>query len=170
MVGTPHFVVDVLPDGRTRWKVYVGSRLVDVRYDDAGLTCWQRAGDPCISVHAHTPTRKPHRQRVTRATVNKAAKRVKRRQAKTVRRVPEQVRAAVLERAGGQCEARSKLPTLACSGRIHLHHVLRRSQGGSDTVANLLAVCSTHHHHIHGFPEHAYQLGLLRKRAPRRVA
>jgi hypothetical protein len=135
-------------------------------------TCGAPKGEGCVSVMGGrgNPCRKPHRTRVNRATVNREIKRQAKRQRKTTRRIPEQVKAAVRARAQDCCEAQPYRPTLACSGRFELHHRLRRSQGGQDTVDNLLLVCSTHHAHIHAWPEWARENGLLRGRYGRRVA
>lgn len=132
-------------------------------------TCGAPSGMACTSVHRGNLCRKPHRQRETRALMGGQVRKVTRRQRRRPP-LPETVRIAVFSRALGQCEAQPHLPTLACSGRMHYHHVLRRSQGGQDTVGNLLYVCSTHHAHIHAWPAWAYGVGLLRRRAGRRVA
>lgn len=84
--------------------------------------------------------------------------------------MPQAVVDAVLDRAAGRCEAADLWPTLTCSGRIQLHHVLRRSQGGTDIVENIKALCSTHHAAVHAWPQMSYRLGLLRARHGRRVA
>lgn len=133
-------------------------------------TCGAPKGEPCRSVHRHNLCRKPHRQRENRASFNREVHRAAKRQRRRVRRIPAQVKALVVDRAEGLCEAQPHRPTLACSGRFELHHILRRSQGGQDTVENLLYVCSTHHAHIHAWPEWAREHGLLRARYSRRVA
>lgn len=56
-----------------------------------------------------------------------------------------------------------------CGGRLDVHHVLRRSQGGTNDPGNLLVVCRAHHHAIHGHPTAATRAGLLRSRAQRRL-
>lgn len=76
--------------------------------------------------------------------------------------VPKAVRDQVLERDRG-CRARTLVPEVRCFGPIDPHHVLRRSQGGPDTVENLIAVCRAHHDWIHGHPARAYSLNLLRR-------
>nr|WP_167816264.1 HNH endonuclease signature motif containing protein [Methanocorpusculum sp. GPch4] len=57
------------------------------------------------------------------------------------------VRRQALERAGYRCE----VPGCACRTNLHVHHIQRRSQGGSDELENLAVVCSSHHlRHLHG--------------------
>ena len=58
-------------------------------------------------------------------------------------RLPRQV----LERAGYRCE----VPGCASRTNLHLHHLQRRSQGGADSLENLVVLCSAHHlRHAHG--------------------
>lgn len=65
----------------------------------------------------------------------------------------------------GWCEAKSKV----CTGRAaHRHHILRRSQGGKDEPANLLAVCSACHVFIHDHPLQAYEKGWMRRSGAQR--
>jgi hypothetical protein len=53
-----------------------------------------------------------------------------------------------------------------CEGRaIHRHHILRRSQGGSDGASNTVDICNGCHHYIHGHPAWSYENGWLRRRA-----
>jgi hypothetical protein len=57
------------------------------------------------------------------------------------------VRQQALERAGYRCE----VPGCACRTNLHVHHIQRRSQGGSDELENLAVVCASHHlRHLHG--------------------
>ncbi len=57
------------------------------------------------------------------------------------------VRRQALERAGYRCE----VPGCACRTNLHVHHIQRRSQGGSDELENLAVACSSHHlRHLHG--------------------
>lgn len=44
------------------------------------------------------------------------------------------------------------------------HHRKRRSQGGPNTMDNLMAVCSTCHAYIHAHPLWSYDRGLLIRR------
>lgn len=46
-------------------------------------------------------------------------------------------------------------------GRLDCHHVIRRSQGGKDEVANLRAVHRICHGHIHDNPAEAKRRGFL---------
>jgi len=57
------------------------------------------------------------------------------------------VRREALERAGYRCE----VPGCACRTNLHVHHIQRRSQGGSDELENLAVACAAHHlRHLHG--------------------
>ncbi len=57
------------------------------------------------------------------------------------------VRRQALERAGYRCE----VPGCACRTNLHVHHIQRRSQGGSDELENLAVACASHHlRHLHG--------------------
>jgi len=54
------------------------------------------------------------------------------------------VQSEVSQRADGRCEV--VLVGLRCIRRIEdSHHVIKRSQGGSDTLDNVLAICRDHH-------------------------
>lgn len=65
----------------------------------------------------------------------------------------------VRRRANGLCEARF---SVECRVRgSQAHHVLRRSQGGTDDPGNLLWVCARCHAEIHLFPTNAVRHGLL---------
>lgn len=69
-----------------------------------------------------------------------------------------EVAEAVLERAAGHCEA--------CGwpgSELILHHRKLRSQGGEDTVDNLLGVHPSCHGQIHLHPEHAEFRGWIVK-------
>jgi hypothetical protein len=70
-------------------------------------------------------------------------------------------RGVVLKRCEERCEAR----TAVCIGNVaHVHHLLRRSQGGGNEPENLLGVCFHCHEWIHANPKEASRLGLLRLR------
>ena len=61
-------------------------------------------------------------------------------------------------RSRGRCEIAGHLP---CCGRVVPHHRKRRSQGGPNTLENLLMVCEWHHTQIHGNPLWSYKHGYL---------
>ena len=68
-------------------------------------------------------------------------------------------RKTVQNRSKGRCEARV---AWNCTGtHEHTHHIRRRSQGGSDLPANLLAVCFWCHEHIHRHPAESVSFGFL---------
>ncbi len=72
-------------------------------------------------------------------------------------------KAAVLERSGGRCEAMFA-PDCRHVGEC-LHHIVRRSQGGDESLANLIHSCHACHtgrDGIHNRPEEARRRGLLR--------
>lgn len=77
--------------------------------------------------------------------------------------IPGQVRRQVMARAGGWCEVTKDDGTRCRSAAEHLHHIRRRSQGGNDSPANLLAVCQSHHLWIHDHPDQAARMGYLRR-------
>lgn len=52
-----------------------------------------------------------------------------------------------------------------CWGGIEVHHVLRRSQGGTDELSNLLCLCSRHHRYVHEHPAESYERGWLKRSA-----
>lgn len=73
--------------------------------------------------------------------------------------IPPEVRAEVVARSGGRCEGRV---APGCNGRgEHMHHRLRRSQGGGHTAAVLVHLCAPDHRAVHANPEWAYRHGLL---------
>lgn len=54
-----------------------------------------------------------------------------------------------------------------CTGKAeHRHHLLMRSQGGTDDPWNTADVCDACHGHIHAHPAWAYERGLLLHRCP----
>lgn len=70
-------------------------------------------------------------------------------------------RGEVIKRADRGCEAR----TVWCTGAVqHVHHILRRSQGGGNEITNLLGLCFRCHEWIHANPKKAAQAGLLKLR------
>lgn len=74
--------------------------------------------------------------------------------------VPKDVYQEVLARDHG-CRAAGVAPG-QCAGRIDPHHVLRRSQGGPDTVENLISLCRLHHSWVHEHPAESYAFGFLK--------
>lgn len=80
--------------------------------------------------------------------------------AKRYEREFEKTRKLVMERAGGQCEARFAVMCELAYG-WNCHHRKMRSQGGGNELENLLAVCDECHRLIHARPEDAYARGLL---------
>ena len=80
------------------------------------------------------------------------------------------VRQIVMARAGWRCQFDKNtwngITDRWCDSRceqraVHVHHMLRRSQGGPDTPDNLMALCDFHHRMIHDRPEQAYDAGYL---------
>ncbi len=67
-------------------------------------------------------------------------------------------RAAVVER---DVWCRMVDVELECSGPLEAHHVLPRSRGGRDTLANALLLCSAHHALVHSRPTWSYERGYL---------
>ena len=69
-------------------------------------------------------------------------------------------RARVLSRNGGRCEVGAE----GCFGAAHhVHHIRRRSQGGTDDDGNLLALCAWCHDYVHAHPAVSYGRGWLRR-------
>lgn len=60
--------------------------------------------------------------------------------------ITPETRLYVLDR-DGQCMAHPMgfALDLPCAGRIHVHHVVLRSQGGGHEPDNLLSICERHH-------------------------
>lgn len=58
----------------------------------------------------------------------------------------DELRPVVFARDSWRCQVRSRV----CTGQAHhAHHVRLRSQGGPDTVDNLLSICMECHRYIH---------------------
>lgn len=74
--------------------------------------------------------------------------------------IPPNVRAVVMARARYACEARLG-PSCDIDYAIELHHRLRRSQGGTHTAANLVALCRPCHRSVHNHPAASFEVGLL---------
>ena len=96
--------------------------------------------------------RSPLRRRTPLRRVGKNKKRVG---------VPKDVYALVVGR-DRFCQGQKHAPEVSCWGRLDPHHILRKSQGGPDTVDNLVLLCRAHHDHVHGNPAWARTVGLLR--------
>lgn len=72
------------------------------------------------------------------------------------------VRAAALARAKGRCEFCGQPGFATPNGQIFLetHHIIPLSEGGSDVITNVAAVCANHHREAH----HGAQAELIRAR------
>lgn len=57
----------------------------------------------------------------------------------------ENVKAYVLARDGYKCQCGKS----DCSDQLHVHHIVFRSQGGSNTPPNLITLCKKHHDALH---------------------
>ena len=55
--------------------------------------------------------------------------------------VPDSVRRAVERRAGGRCEY-CRAPQQVFNAPLHVEHIIPRSRGGADDLANLALSCS----------------------------
>lgn len=74
----------------------------------------------------------------------------------------QRMRPVVRHRSAGRCEAGV---ASNCTGQAtHVHHRQLRSQGGPNTLDNLLDVCVHCHGVIHGNPAASYAAGLLVRR------
>lgn len=70
--------------------------------------------------------------------------------------IPWRIRQDVIREADGTCAWCG-----VHGGRLDCHHVIRRSQGGRDEIANLRAVHRVCHQYIHEHPAEAKAKGLL---------
>lgn len=70
----------------------------------------------------------------------------------------EELKPLVEARAGYICERCGAAPI------DHIHHKLRRGQGGTNMMSNLLALCSRCHRLVHDNPEQSYLEGTLLRR------
>lgn len=79
----------------------------------------------------------------------------------------DEKRMVLRQRSGNRCEAK----LVGCRGiPWEPHHLVRRSQGGTNNETNLMAVCTSCHMHVHLNPQWAYENGyLLRRPAPSQV-
>jgi len=57
----------------------------------------------------------------------------------------ENVKAYVLSRDSYKCQCEKK----GCTSKLEVHHIIYRSQGGSDSPSNLITLCSKHHESLH---------------------
>jgi len=57
----------------------------------------------------------------------------------------ENVKAYVLARDGYKCQCKKS----GCSEQLHVHHIVFKSQGGSDAPSNLITLCKKHHDALH---------------------
>jgi len=55
------------------------------------------------------------------------------------------VKQYVLARDSHKCQAGKT----GCSEKLHVHHIIFRSQGGSDAPDNLITLCEKHHNDLH---------------------
>lgn len=104
------------------------------------------------------------RSPLTRKTPLRSVGRVGRRRQAGMRAA----KAAVLERSGGRCEAMFS-PDCRLVGEC-LHHIVRRSQGGDESLSNILHCCNSCHtgrYGIHSRPAEAMRMGLLRSGSSR---
>lgn len=70
----------------------------------------------------------------------------------------DRVRPLVRERSGGLCEV--GFPGCEWAA-VHVHHRLMRSQGGDNSLGNLLHCCMSCHRYGHLNPSAAYERGFL---------
>jgi 5-methylcytosine-specific restriction endonuclease McrA len=71
------------------------------------------------------------------------------------------LRPALMARCHEWCETEMWVHSGPWRGRLEPHHKLRRSQGGQNTMENVIMVCRPCHQWIHAHPCQAYELGLL---------
>lgn len=91
--------------------------------------------------------RKPPHASTKEAGLPATKKKVKR-QGKPSSGFSAEVRQEALER-DRCCQAAGVWPLVRCGGRLHVHHVLLRSQGGPDVLDNALVLCAVHHQIAH---------------------
>lgn len=83
--------------------------------------------------------------------------------AKRTRTSYARVRELLAQRSEGRCEARF---SEQCEGRgVEAHHIVRRSQGGTDDPVDMVWLCTCCHTEIHANPKRAKAVGLLRSAA-----
>lgn len=93
------------------------------------------------------------------------------------------VRPSILERDGHRCQFHRRLAewlaehpdgdiylawrTSQCDHGLEVHHIVRRSQGGTNDPSNLVTLCPHHHHAVvHANPDFGRAVGLLARRMP----
>jgi hypothetical protein len=70
----------------------------------------------------------------------------------------QKAKVGVKARSKGLCEAKTDVCTQMA---VHVHHRKLRSQGGSNSLVNLIDVCFACHDWIHLNPAISYERGLL---------
>ena len=93
-------------------------------------------------------------------TRTKLAARAKR-NSKQLPPVGPNVREALLERQNGCCPHCDRPMRIEAA---HVHHRLKRSQGGDNAMDNLLLVEASHHRDIHANVARSYELGHMVRR------
>jgi hypothetical protein len=96
---------------------------------------------------------------LVRTPLAKVGKKVKRDRAELAA-----ARVVVEERSSGRCEfwMPGVFTPIQCEApAVHLHHVQRRSQGGSNDPRNLVHLCAHHHQLIRNNPAWAMDAGWL---------
>ena len=68
--------------------------------------------------------------------------------------------AEIRDRDGNRCA----YPACGWPQNLHVHHRVRRSQGGRDEPPNLITLCARHHQWVHANPYAAKRKGLLLSR------
>ncbi len=85
--------------------------------------------------------------------------------ARAYRRGLDRQRTAVGKRSGGQCERvrtlRNGMSFRCTNPAVHVHHRVRRSQGGTNDLSNLVHLCHRCHEWVHANPEAAREEGLM---------
>ena len=66
-------------------------------------------------------------------------------------KIPATIRRAVILRDNSECAYRSQMGKQRCASRqwLQIHHVIPRSNGGSNMLENLKLLCATHHRYVH---------------------
>lgn len=76
-------------------------------------------------------------------------------------------RIVVLERDEHMCQMDRFMDGHHHYGPMHVHHIKRRSQGGSNDPSNLICLCQAAHDWVHANPAEAALFGLLALREGR---